>query len=95
METLDRFDLMRLNKGEPPHEIDADRYDYLLCVLPPVNWTQGRKGFSCFMVDECQTANLYTWVVRYEGRHWEMIAPEDSTPSELLAGIEIVKRLNS
>ena len=92
METLDRFDLMRLNNGEPPHEIDAERYDYLLCVLPPANWTRGKGDFSCFMVDECQTANLYTWAVRDEGRHWELIAPADSTVSEILCKIETAKR---
>lgn len=95
MENLSRFELMRKNGGEMPHKIDADRYDYLLCVLPPANWTKGLEGFSCFMVDECQTLDLYTWVVRYEGQHWEMIAPKDSTPSELLAKIETAKRLNS
>ena len=94
MDTLSRYELMRRNNGEPPREIDADRYDELLCVLPPANWTRGKGDFSCFMVDECQTANLYTWAVRDNGRYWEMIAPEDSTPAELLAKIETAKRLS-
>jgi hypothetical protein len=92
MDTLARFELMRKNNGEPPREIDAERYDYLLCVLPPARWTRGNGDFSCFMVDECQTADLYTWCVREEGRHWEMIAPMNSTPAELLAKIETAKR---
>jgi hypothetical protein len=93
---MTRFELMRRNNGEPPREIDAERYDYLLCVLPPANWTRGKGNFSCFMVDECQTAKLYTWCARLDdGTHWEMIAPEDSTPSELLAKIETARRVSA
>ena len=92
----DRYEAMRRNRGEPAQEIDEERFDYLLCVLPPAHWTRGRE-FSCFMVDECQTADLFTWCARLTENdldtYWEMIAPENSTPAEILAKVYTAQRL--
>jgi hypothetical protein len=49
------------------------------------------------MVDECQTADLFTWCAYDtddQGRvtYWEMIAPEDSTPQEILCKVVTAQR---
>lgn len=93
---MQRYEDMRTNRGEPAREIDEARYYELLEILPPANWTRG-KGFSCFMVDECQTADLFTWCA-YDtndaGRvtYWEMIAPRNSTPQEILCKVITAQR---
>lgn len=91
MDTLERYAAMRRNRGEAPHEISEDRFWYLLEVLPPADWTRGRS-FECFRVIECETDDLYTWAARLDGRYWEMVAPQDSTPAELLAKIYTAAR---
>jgi hypothetical protein len=92
----ERYETMRRNRGEPAQQIDEERFDYLLCVLPPAHWTRGRE-FSCFMVDECQTADLFTWCARLTENDldtfWELIAPENSTPSEILSKVYTAQRL--
>jgi hypothetical protein len=86
---------LRDNEGDTPHRADESRFWEMLEVLPPANWHRGQH-FECFMVPECQTANLYTWLVRL-GKHdpefWEMIAPGDFMPGHLLARIETAKRV--
>jgi len=82
-----RYELMRKNNGEPAKQINSDQFEFLLCVLPPANWTHS-DNIESFMVDECQTANLYTWVVRVNSEYWEMIAPKNSTVKDLLEKIE-------
>ena len=53
--------------------------------------------FECFAVDEMQTADLYTWLVRIgvsgtpTAEYWEMIAPDRSTDKGLLARIAKAK----
>jgi hypothetical protein len=93
-----RYEDMRRNRGEPAREIDEDRFYEMLEVLPPANWSR-LNGFECFMVDECQTLDLYTWCARItENGHesfWEMIAPEDSTPSEILAKVCTAQRVSA
>ena len=90
----ERFNAMRRNRGEPARQIDEERFDYLLGVLPPAKWTRW-KGFECFRVDECQTADLFTWCARItENGHnlyWEMIAPADSTVNEIHLKISIAR----
>ena len=89
-----RYKDMRKNRGEPAREIDEARFYEMLEVLPPANWTR-LKGFDCFMVDECQTDDLYTWCARMtEGgrdRYWEMISPRDSTVNEIHLKITITR----
>ena len=91
----DRYEAMRRNRGEPARQIDEERFDYLLCVLPPKHWTRSRE-FSCFMVDECQTADLFTWCARLteddQDTYWEMIAPADSTINEIHLEIVMARR---
>jgi hypothetical protein len=90
--TQARYEAMRQNRGEAPHEIDRARFFYLLEVLPPADWTRG-KGFECFRVIECETADLYTWAARLEGRFWQMVAPRNSTPSEIMAKVITAERV--
>lgn len=91
MQTSDYYEQLRANGGEAPRLIDAERFFYWLEVLPPLDWTRGRD-FECFRVSECVTGNLYTWAARLDGQHWEMIAPGDSTPAELLVKIYHAQR---
>ena len=85
------WETLRRNNGDTPHRIDSARFFDMLKVLTPANWHTWQH-FECFMVPECQTANLYTWCARLGKRDnptfWEMIAPEDATPEQLLARIE-------
>lgn len=87
MEALSRYEAMRANNGEPAQQVDEDRWWEMLEVLPPGNWTR-RKDSESFMVIECQTANLYTWMVRVgagdAATFWEMVAPDDATHHDLL-----------
>lgn len=89
---MNRYDAMAANNGEPAHEIDARRFWYLLEVLPPADWTRG-DDFECFRVIEAQTGNLYTWAARLDGRHYEMIAPGNATPGEILAKVYTCQRV--
>lgn len=60
----------------------------------PRNWRNPESDdYECFAVDEPQTGDLYTWLVRI-GQHdapsveyWEFIAPDESTDADLLARI--------
>ena len=89
------WEALRRNEGDTPHRINEERFFDMLGVLPPSNWHRGQH-FECFMVPECQTANLYTWCVRLGKRDnpefWEMIAPKDFMPGNLLARIETAMR---
>ena len=95
-DTMARYEAMRENRGEDPHEIDEERFFYLLEVLPPADWTRS-DFFECFRVIECQTADLYTWAARHgkgdKARFWEMVAPRSSTPSELLVKVITAERV--
>ena len=95
-ESMARFEAMRQNRGEDPHEIDEERFFYLLEVLPPADWTRGEL-FECFRVIECQTADLYTWAARLGtkagARYWELIAPGNSTPAEIMAKVITAERV--
>ena len=91
----ERYEAMRRNRGELARQITEDRFEDMLGVLPPANWTRG-DNFECFMVDECQTADLFTWCAWLEtdGQEsfWEMIAPRSSTPEEIHLRIVIGQR---
>lgn len=84
---MDRYQTMRQNNGEPARPVTRERFFDMLEVLPPGNWTR-RMDSESFMVIECETANLYTWMVRVgagdSATYWEMIAPNDATHHDLL-----------
>jgi hypothetical protein len=88
-----RYERMRANNGEPARQITRDRFWHLLEVLPPAHWTR-RVDAETFMVIECETANLHTWAARIgsgdEATYWEMIAPNDSTHSDILRNVAMV-----
>ena len=88
----DRYEAMRANNGEPAQQVDEQRFWDMLEVLPPGNWTR-RMDSESFMVIECQTANLYTWMVRAgkgdSATYWEMVAPNDATHADLLRHVAI------
>jgi hypothetical protein len=92
METMERYEAMRANNGEPAQQVDEQRWWDMLEVLPPENWTR-RADSESFMVIECQTANLYTWMVRVgsgdAATFWEMVAPNNATHHDLLRHVAI------
>ena len=78
-----RFEAMRLNRGEPPKEITKQRFWELLEVLMPADWTQAGSTES-FRVIECQTDDLYTWCARVGERYFEMILPKKTTHAQII-----------
>jgi hypothetical protein len=93
------WDALRANRGSTPKRVDEERWWDMLEVMYPRNWRcPASDEFECFAVDEPQTADLYTWLVRI-GKHdtpsveyWEMIAPDESTNADLLAGLDAARR---
>ena len=79
---------LRKNNGEPAHEVTEQRFMEMLEVLPPGNWTR-REDSESFMVIECMTANLYTWLARLGDRYFEMIAPGDSKHADIMRNVGI------
>lgn len=53
-----------------PEEIDEDRYNYALEVLPPCRWKQ-YGSFIAFHVSERLTGNLVTWCASKSGKYFE------------------------
>lgn len=91
------WDALRANRGDTPRRVDEQRFWDMLEVLPPADWTHGTH-FECFRVDEAQTADLYTWMVRIgkldeDPEFWEMIAPRSmrQDPRGLIARIETAR----
>jgi hypothetical protein len=89
-----RYEAMRQNNGEPAHQITREKFFDLLEVLPPAKWTR-RHDTESFMVVECETANLYTWCARLgtgdDATYWQMVAPNDSTHSDILRNVALVQ----
>lgn len=54
-----------------PREVDVDRFDYLLNVLPPCRWTR-RGDTESFYVSERITGSVVTWGVRIGERYFEL-----------------------
>jgi hypothetical protein len=78
-----RYEAMRINRGEPPKEITKQRFWELLEVLMPADWTQAGTTES-FRVIECQTDDLFTWCARVGERYYEMIAPKKTTHAHII-----------
>lgn len=83
---LRRYELMKINGGEPAKEVTQDRFWYLLEVLYPENWHRS-EYFECFMVSECITSDLHTWCARLddagESRYFELVTTCKSTPDDI------------
>lgn len=92
------WEALRYNRGSVPQRVDEARWWDMLEVMYPRNWRRAQdESFELFAVDEPQTGDLYTWLVRI-GEHgdraveyWEMIAPDRSTSEGLLARIAKAK----
>lgn len=78
-----RYEAMRLNRGEPPKEITRQRFWELLEVLMPADWTQAGSTES-FRVIECQTDDLFTWCARVGERYFEMVLPKKTTHTQII-----------
>ncbi len=93
------WDALRANRGSTPKRVDEQRWWDMLEVMYPRNWRNPEADdYECFAVDEPQTGDLYTWLVRI-GQHdtpsveyWEFIAPDESTDADLLARIDAARR---
>jgi hypothetical protein len=67
-----------------PEEIDADRWWYLLEVLPPLDW-RGGLGTESFKMSEFQTMDLTTCAVRVGSRYFTALRPVATTHEQLVA----------
>lgn len=91
---------LRYHRGDVPKRVDEARWWDMLEVMYPRNWRRAQdESFELFAVDEPQTGDLYTWLVRI-GEHgardveyWELIAPDRSTNADLLARIAKAKEV--
>jgi|GEM_PF-4163946 len=54
---------------KPWKEIDADKYDYWLCVLPPEKW-KTVDGVNIFRISERLTGNITQHVATTENRYF-------------------------
>ena len=94
------WEALRYNRGSVPKRVDEARWWDMLEVMYPRNWRRAQdETFELFAVDEPQTGDLYTWLVRI-GEHgardveyWEMIAPDRSTNAGLLERIAKAKEV--
>jgi hypothetical protein len=94
------WEALRANRGSAPTRVDAERWWDMLEVMWPRNWRSPESDkFECFAVNEMQTDDLYTWLVRI-GQHetlsveyWEFIAPDDSTDADLMARIDAARKV--
>lgn len=91
------WEALRYHRGNVPQRVDEARWLDMLGVMYPRNWRRSMDDtFELFAVDEMQTDDLYTWLVRI-GEHaptaeyWELIAPDRSTNAGLLERIARVK----
>lgn len=89
------WEALRYNRGSVPQRVDEARWWDMLEVMYPRNWRRAQdESFELFAVDEPQTADLYTWLVRIgEHEYWELIAPDRSTNADLLARIAKAKEV--
>ena len=78
-----RYEAMRINRGEPPKEIDEHRFWDLLTVLMPADWTQ-KTDTESFRLNELHTDDLYTWCARIGDRYFEMVCPKKTTHPQII-----------
>lgn len=96
----DYWEALRYNRGSVPKRVDEARWWDMLEVMYPRSWRRAQdETFELFAVDEPQTGDLYTWLVRI-GEHdtptveyWELIAPDRSTNAGLLERIAKAKEV--
>lgn len=65
-----------------PQVVDAERYDYLLEVLPPCRWTNV-GGVEIFHISERITGNMVTWCAQYNGVYFEFVDADNKAGKEL------------
>jgi len=68
----------------PPVEIDATRWDEMLCVLPPEDWGGG-DGAESFKMSERLDGDWTACFVRIGSRYWELTRKASTTHAELVA----------
>tara|TARA_Y100000310_G_scaffold43727_1_gene40755 strand:- start:130 stop:552 length:423 start_codon:yes stop_codon:yes gene_type:complete len=66
-----------------PLEIEADRFDEMLNVLPPSRWHRA-GAFEVFHVSERISHNLVNWFAAKGEKYWEFI-DRDNVPSDEIA----------
>lgn len=71
-----------------PTEIDRERFDYLLDVLPPCRWTRAGDCES-FYLSERITGNIVTWAVRRGARYFEVNEETSRDHAAIMAMIDV------
>ena len=70
-----------------PHEITAEHFEEMLCVLPPEKWVNGGDSES-FLLSELLIANIGSFFVRVGGKYYTVNDDIRTTHAMLL---EMVK----
>ena len=70
-----------------PHEITAERFEEMLCVLPPEKWVN-EGGTESFLLSELLIANIGAFYVRVGGKYYTVNDDIRTTHAMLL---EMVK----
>jgi hypothetical protein len=52
-----------------PHEITAERFEEMLCVLPPEKWVNN-GGSESFLLSELLIANIGSFYIRIGGKYY-------------------------
>lgn len=68
---------------QPPVEIDAARWDDMLCVLPPEDWHRG-AGAESFKMCERTDGEWTACFVRIGARYWEMTRTASTRHAKLV-----------
>lgn len=67
----------------PAKEIDADRFNEMLEVLPPDNW-QRMDGGEYFQMSELYAGNVTSYFVRHHDKYYEFRETTWMNPSQVL-----------
>lgn len=68
-------------------EINEQKFDEMLNVLPPENWTQF-TNLEYYMVCEAMEDRYYAWYIRKDGRYFSTIAPKSITHNDLVKKVD-------
>ena len=71
--------------AKPAREIDAQRFDDMLGVLPPCKWYGHGTNQESFHVSEFLSGNIVSWFVQLNGRYFQIDDACTLTHRELIA----------
>lgn len=72
-----------------PREVDRERWESALDVLPPMNWVRGAQ-YESFYISEPITSTVHTVLVRIGERYFEFAQPRRTRHSQLVQMVQDV-----